>query len=96
MTIYERFAQFESEFLKFEKVEGKRTNRADLHAFIVLDELLPDARGRDIVSGAEHDQICLNIDLVDLDNKATDDHILELVRCGVFISSEYECLSMFV
>ena len=93
MTIYERFQQFEDEFLKFERVEGKRSERADLHAFIILDELFPDTK--DIVSGAEHDEIYLNIGLAELDAKASDDHILELVRCGVLVS-ECECLSMFV
>lgn len=93
MTIEERFKQFEDDFLKFQKVEGKRSERPDLHAFILLDEILPGTG--DIVSGAEHDEIYLSVDLEDLDKRATDDHIQELVRCGVMIS-EFHCLSMFV
>ncbi len=94
MTIHERFEKYEDEFLKFERVEGRRSERADLHAFIVLDELLPGKK--DIVGGAYHEEIYLNIELEELDKVATDDHILELVRCGIRVSPEYDCLAMFV
>jgi len=92
MTIHERFEQFEGEFLKFDRVKNKRSKRPDLHAFIVLDELFPDTR--DMVSGAEHDEIFLSVDLGEFHAKVSDDHILELVRCGVLVT-EYKCLGMY-
>ena len=45
------------EFLKFDRVENKRSQRSDLHAFLLLDELFPC--DSDIVNHAEHDQIWL-------------------------------------
>ena len=93
MTIYERFEQFQNDHCEFEKVEGKRSERPDLHALTVLDELFPDTE--DMISGAEHDIIFLNVSLESLHGKVTDDTIQELVRCGVHVS-EYECLAMFV
>lgn len=92
MTIYERFAQFEDEYLDFHKIQIKRSTRPDLHAFMLLDSLFPDTE--DIISGAEHDEIYLSISIESLHGMATDDQILELVRCGVRVS-EYECLTMF-
>ena len=38
--IYDKYG--DEEFLKFERVENKRSQRPDLHAFLLLDELVPD------------------------------------------------------
>jgi hypothetical protein len=95
MDIYERFEKYNStEFLRFERVQNKRSTRGDLHAFLLLDELFP-AVDKDIVSGAEDGEIFLSIDLEEFHNRVTDDELIELIRCGVIVS-EYECLAMFV
>jgi hypothetical protein len=73
------------EFLRFERVKNKRSNRPDLHAFLLLDELQPSAKSRDIVSAAEHDQIWLGIDTGKLAEVITSEQVLELIRCGVII-----------
>ncbi len=73
----------DGEFLKFERVENKRSKRPDFHAFLLLDELVPDPRGRDMVSGAEHDQIWLQPEPEDLLEAATLQQLIDLHRCGV-------------
>lgn len=93
MTIYERFEQFKDDFLKFEDVAVKQSDRPDLNAFLMLSHLVPGAG--DIISGAEHDEIYLSVSLEDLDKAASDEQIHDLIRCGVLLS-EYECLMMFV
>ena len=80
------------EYIRFERVTNKRSNRSDLHAFLLLDELVPGER--DLVDGAEHDEIYLSVTLRELAAVINEDQILELVRCGVRCS--YEGLSMFV
>lgn len=73
-------------------VEKRHSNRPDLHAFILLDKLVPSEQ--DIVWGSEHDEICLNVNLEKLAAVISEEEIIELVRCGVRCS--YEGLSMFV
>jgi hypothetical protein len=49
----------------------------------------------DIVSAAEHDQIFLGVGEEELDRAASDADIRFLAACGVFYSSEFDCLSMY-
>lgn len=88
------FNKYEDDFLKFEQIEVKLHARPDIHAFLLLDSLLPGTT--DIVGGAEHDQIWLSIDTDKLAAVATEEHIRELRRCGVMYDEGIECLSMFV
>jgi hypothetical protein len=82
-----------NDFEKFEKID-KKSKRKDLHAFLLLDEILGDSCSDDMVSEAEHDQIYLGVDMELLAEKITEEQVKELVICGVFISEGY--LSMFV
>lgn len=81
------------EFLKFDRVENKLSQRTDLHAFLLLDKLVPDKR--DIVGGACHDEIYLGIDSRKLAEVVTRDQLIELIRCGVRWSDESDSLCMF-
>jgi hypothetical protein len=93
MDTHERFEAFNDDYLKFDRIENKRNQRPDLHAWLLLDELFPNP-GRDMVAAAEHDEIWLDVDGKKLE-KLTDEQILELVRCGVRYDSKYNCLAMF-
>lgn len=88
------FEQFDDDFLKFDRVEKKLSNRPDLHAFLLLDRLLPG--DRDMVSAAEHDEIFLDVELDDLAKTGiTEEQVRDLVRCGVRIS-DFDGLCLFV
>lgn len=87
------FEKYEKEFLKFERIEKKNSTRPDLHAFLLLSWKFP--RDRDIIAAAEHDQIWLDVQGEDLAEKATDDDILQLVRCGVMLDNDTDSLFMF-
>lgn len=87
------FKKYDDEYIQFENVEKKRSRRPDLHAFIVLDELLPG--DGDIVCAAEHDQFFLDIDIEALARVATEEIVLDLVRCGVILDEDDECLYFF-
>lgn len=74
-------------------VTNKRSKRPDLHAFLLLDELIP-GRTRDIVAAASHDEIFLDVNLEELAAVITAEQIKELSCCGVRCI-RYEGLRMF-
>lgn len=82
-----------NEYLKFDRVEVKLSTRPDIHAFILLNNLFPN--NRDIVSGAEHDEIYLDVSSEQIE-ALTDAQMKELSRCGVRYDSYKGCLCMFV
>ena len=87
------FDEFEDEFLKFERISEKLSNRPDIHAFILLDKLLPGKF--DMVAAAEHDQIYLEPSPEELLKVATKDQLRDLHRCGVRYSEDTNSLAMF-
>jgi hypothetical protein len=86
MELRERFEAVNHDYLEFARVENKRNQRPDLHAFLLLDELCPK-EGRDMIRGAEHDEFYLDVNDEQLE-ALSDDQILELVRCGVMVNSD--------
>ncbi len=102
MTTKELVAEFNSipdfgdgaEFLKFERVKTRFSNRPDLHAFILLDSLCPvPQKDRDIIGAAEHDKIWLDVEIDELAAVINQEQVRDLVRCGVMCDEEG--LSMF-
>jgi hypothetical protein len=94
MDINERFEAVDDDYCKFDRIKNKRSDRPDLHALLLLDELFPNP-GRAMVCAAEQDEIWLDADGEKL-HDLTDDQILELTRCGVIYVSHYDSLAMFV
>lgn len=86
--------QIGGDYLKFERVENKFSERPDIHALILLDKLQPRP-GRDIISGAEHDIFYLGIDAEKLNEIVTDDQLRDLIRCGVHYDRDGDGLAMF-
>ena len=93
MDLHDRFEQFEDEYIKFDRIEQPRSKRPDLHAFLLLDEILPGTR--DLISCSEHDEFFLDIDCDAFAAVVTDDQIRDLVRCGVRHSDDLDSLCMF-
>jgi hypothetical protein len=91
---HQQYNKYQDEFLKFDRVQNKASNRADLHAFILLDKLVPGKR--DIVCSAEHDEIWLDVSPEDLSKVATEEQIIELIRCGVRYDKGTDSLALFV
>jgi hypothetical protein len=84
------FNDDEGEFLKFDRIEQKLSNRPDIHAFLLLDSLVP--RDRDMVSAAEHDEIWLDVEPEELAKVATREQVIDLIRCGVRFDAGYLCM----
>ena len=77
----------------FELVENKRSGRQDIHAFLLLDELLPGTTC--IVADAERDKVWLDVDLDELTMAISEEDIVELARCGVWLDDDEEGLCMY-
>lgn len=89
------FDDNDGEFVKFDRIleERRLSSRPDLHAFILLNKLVPGQS--DMVSAAEHDEIFLDVSLDDLAAVATEEDVIDLIRCGVRLD-EYGGFAMFV
>lgn len=94
-NLKELFEKNEEEYLKFHNVHAKLSNRPDLHAFMLLDRLVPSMKQRDMISASEHDQIWLDVEPDVLAERATEEDIVDLIRCGVMYEEENESFSMF-
>jgi hypothetical protein len=79
-------------FLKFKDIppERRHSNRPDLNAFVLLDKLVPGTG--DIVVCSEHDEIYLGTDLELLSAAATEENLLDLIRCGVRFTGDGLCM----
>lgn len=93
------FAKFDSEYGKFDRIpEGERVcGSPDACALVLLSNRF-ELNKRDVLVSAEHDQVWLfGADYTDCDDwPLTDDDVLFLVRCGVYMSEEDSSLCMCV
>lgn len=96
LKMIELFDNNDNECFKFENIQKDRilSKRPDLNAFLLIDRLLPS--DRDIVAAASHDEIWLDGRPDDLANAgATEEDVLDLIRCGVRYDSDNDSLAMF-
>ena len=84
----------ETEYLEFTRIKTPLHRRPDMHAFLLLDSLVPG--NRDIVIAAEHDEIWLKVEPADIADIATKEQVVELIRCGVRLDEDGDCFCMFV
>jgi hypothetical protein len=71
------------EYIKFDRVKYRLSDRPDLHAFLLLDKLAPPEGGGDMIEASEHDEFWLSADPKRVAEAATDENLIDLVRCGV-------------
>lgn len=88
IDLHALFEKHDKEYLHFERVEHKRSSRPDINAFILIDSLLPFRTGP-MVAFAEHDEIGLDLDLDQFAEVASEEHVIELVRCGVVLEQDF-------
>jgi hypothetical protein len=81
LDLEEIFEKYNDEFLEFDRVENKLSERMDLHAFILLDKLVPGTS--DIVCSSEHDEFWVDTNPEELASVATEQNIIDLIRCGM-------------
>ena len=89
--LYEKYS--DNEYLEFERVTEKLSNRPDIHAFILLDKLCPS--DHKMISASEHDEFFLSPDCDELAKIITEEQFIELIRCGVRYDEYSDSLCMF-
>lgn len=100
LNLEELFEKHNDEYLKFENVKNPLHPVPDICAFLMLDSIAPSyyrgSGGRcDIISGSDHDEFWLSTSLDKVAEKATEEQIIDLIRCGVSYDSEHDAFSMF-
>lgn len=83
------FVEHDDEYL----TAPMKTRRADLTAFMLLDQLVPGQK--DMISSAEHDEFYLSVSPEEVNAVATDEELLTLIRCGVRYDAESDSFCMF-
>jgi hypothetical protein len=91
MDLKALFDKYTDEYIKFGRVANKLSSRPDVHAFLLLDRLVPGTA--DLICHSEHDEIWLGVEPEDLAKVITEEQVIELVRCGVRFDGS--CLQMF-
>lgn len=80
----------------FPKVSEQLSHRRDLNGMMILANLFPEPTQLDFICCAEHDQIWFDVDINQLAERATEQQILDIMRCGIWFDSNIESLTMFV
>lgn len=92
ISLFDKYSE-EVSLCAFDDVENKYSNRSDLHAFILLDKIIPS--NHNIICSAQHKEIFLECKIKELAKVITEEQIKELVACGVSYDSSRDCLYMF-
>lgn len=99
IDIPEFFEEHVAEYLKEDCIKPERRlhRRADINAFLLLDKLAPeDPMNRDMVSNAYHNMIYIQVSPDDIAETATEEDLLDLIRCGVIYDEDSGSFQMHV
>jgi len=88
------FENHDDDYGSFDEIKGKLSTRPDIHAFILLNLMVPGKT--DMITSSRDDEIYLDVDVDELvEENATENQIIDLIRCGVILEDE-EYLMMMV
>lgn len=90
MDLREFFQEHNDEYLKFDRVQHKLSTRPDIHAFLLIDSLVPG--NTDMICSADHDEIYLDVSTSELMRAATEQQLIDLHRCGVRCGRNGVCM----
>jgi hypothetical protein len=93
MDFKKAFLAASDEYGKFDRIENKLSSRPDIHAFVLLNNLVPSTER--MISAAEHDEYWLDVDMFKFSEVATQENITDLSRCRVRYDAKNDCLTMF-
>lgn len=93
-NLHDLFEKHDDEYIKFERVKKKLHKCPDIHAFLLLEQIAPiqEGYGSDIVAGANHDEIYLGTDLDLFCENATEEQLIDLIRCGIRYDNDGFCM----
>lgn len=87
----------DEEYIKDKRIAPERRlhRRPDINAFLLLDRLLGGEGTRDIICAAEHDEFFLDAGPESIAERATEEDIVDLIRCGVRYDGSHGGFAMF-
>lgn len=91
-TIASIFDKYDNEVYNFDKIENKLDSKREIHAILLLDNLFPDDNPFD---SCDKDYLFLGLSINNI-KKLTDENILELSRCGIYLDLEYKLLRIII
>ena len=100
LDLYEKHA--EHEYRKWERVTTRRCPRPDLHAMLLLEELVPwqpgtiPSTGQPMFIHFEHRMGYVGVSPLALAKVVTEAQLVELCRCGLCIDHDTDQLYFFV
>jgi hypothetical protein len=94
LNLSEIFKKYESHYHRFDEIENPKTKRSDLQAFLIIDSIFDD--DKKIISGVDTYSIYLNVEIEELAKRATEEQIIDLIRCGVSYEEKYDSLTIMV
>lgn len=83
----EQFVKFDSEFLKFERINNPPFKTPELCGLVIIEKL----EGEKVDFAAEHDKVWCGHCEKDL----TDEEAIYLLRCGILWDEEFESFYFF-
>lgn len=95
LSLKELFLKHDKEYHKFDRVLNKRHPAADIHVFLLLYELCPPKNPgviSGIISAVGYEEFWIATDAEEFAEKATEEHVIELIRCGVRYSEGGFCM----
>jgi hypothetical protein len=102
VDLHEVFERHNEEYIHFDRVASPRHPRPDMAAFLLLHELVPTddeplAVGlKRMVPAVSHDQVWLTTSPGEFAKVASEEHVIELLRCGVLYDEGEDAFYMFV
>lgn len=106
MTVDEILEYFEADPYNTLRTNWTYSNRCDLNALILLDNLFKDynlgnisglSSGDNLIAGSDHGVIYLAPGLEDLEAVGiAQEQLQELIDCGVFFDTTIDCLCLYV
>lgn len=98
VNVKELFEKHAHEYRKFERIEAPSCSRPDLCAFIRLNQLVPSVAtlfAFTLIKDDQRDEIFLGVDLGDLAEVASEADIVTLIRCGLRLREDFDCLAIY-
>lgn len=86
---FEELLDYENK-IEFDDIKNKLSIRRDLHAFLLLNSLVPEDNF--IIGSAEHDKFWINTDIDKLLEVITEEQVKELGACGVMYDEGSLCM----
>lgn len=100
MNIKQFMARHSDEFGKFDRINNPPSTHRDLCALLILSRFMDPYS--DVINSAESKKgncagvIVFELPIHEVERMATENQVIQLIRCGVEYNSEYDALVMYL